>query len=144
MKTLQECVENAKCRKGQAAGTTKRGAYWLACGPVMIRSFGGSGIGNSGADCRHYLELRHYRTGEVRALIHGRYWHQDGAKPDRYQPVEILECTTVEQVIVHLKGERIGDEDWKDSVYSDYFEDSLTEALVGLGLAQSEPAPDET
>lgn len=143
MKTLQECVESVKCRKGQATGTTKRGAYWLACEPIKIRSFGGDGIGNSAASCTHYLELRHYRTGEVRATIHADYWHQNGAKPDVYQSAPILECTTVEQVIVALKGESIGNDDWKDSVYSDYFEDKLTEALTGLGLAESEPAPDD-
>lgn len=141
MKTLKQCVIDKKCRKGAANGTTKRGAFWLACEPIKIRSYGGDGIGNNAADCTHFLQLRHYRDGEVLAIIHGNYWHQGVSAPDEFVCCDdILECTTVEAVIVALKGEQMPG---GNSVFSDYFTGNLTCSLTELGLVENEPAPDE-
>jgi hypothetical protein len=142
MKTLAECIEARKCRKGKATGTTRQGAYWLACEPIVIRNYGGDGIGNSAADCKHYLELRHFRDGNVMAVVHGHFWHQNGARPDIYEHCSgLTSCKTVEEVIVYLKKTKIDDE--TTTAYSDYYADTLTAALVGLGLAECEPGPDE-
>ncbi len=141
MKTLKECVIEQKCRKGPAEGTTRSGAFWMACKPIHIRRYGGNGVGNGAADCSNHLELRHYRNGDVKAVVHGHYWHQNGAGPDDYMSVPaLLDCSTVEQVIVVLKGEQMPG---GNSVYSDRLESDLKEALVALGLEETEPAPDE-
>lgn len=145
--SMKERVEAMHCRRGPATGTTKRGAYWLATEPIEIRSYGGDGIGNSAVDCRHWLELRHYRSGEVSAVIFVRRWHQNGANPgDSYHGVdEILDCDYAECVIVLLKGMRVDTGyDMREHAYSDRFGPSLTAALTGLGLPACEPSPDET
>lgn len=145
MQTLKELVVASRCRKGEAVGTTRRGAYWLACKPILIRSYGGDGVGNSAADVRHFLVLRHFRDGQVTSVIHYHWWHQNGGGPgDSYHAVDLLECTTVEQVICKLKGTRIDlDDDWSEHAYSDFRKEELEESLTALGMPVSEPAPDE-
>lgn len=141
MKTLKDCVIETKCRKGAAYGTTKHGAYWLACEPITIRNYGGDGIGQSGADCKNFLQLRHYRDGTVSAVLHGAYWHQNGSAPDDWMRCDdLLSLTTVESIIVSLKATSFDD---GTHVWSDYWTDKLTAALTGIGLAESEPSPDE-
>lgn len=140
MKTLQELIVAAKCRKGESAGTTKQGAFWYACEPILIRSFGGDGIGNASPDRRNFLQLRHFRNGDVKAVINFHSWHQNYGTSDSYGTVSILDCTTVEDVIVILKG--ISDDD-ETSAYSDWGKDKLTAALTTLGMTESAPAPDE-
>ena len=150
MKTLKELVEAQKSRKGKSTGTTKRGAYWLVGDPLKIRSYGGDGIGQNSPDHKHFLELRHFRSGEVRATIQFESWHQNGSYSgagNSYHDVsEILNCTTVEDVIVALKsktvrGRFVGD-DVGVNVYSDSFADKLSERLTELGMVESLPAPD--
>lgn len=140
--TIREAIEATKCRKGTADGTTKDGAYWLAIPPVKIRRWGGDGIGNSGADMTTKLELRHYRSGETRAVAHVDGWHQNGGTRDQWHRLDILDCATVEDVIVALKCGVSGDYD-RETVYSDLCEDALQDALAKLGLAVSAPSPDE-
>lgn len=139
MKTLKELIEIRKCRKGESTGTTKQGAFWLACDPILIRSFGGDGIGQSGTDLKNYLQLRHYRSGEVKAVVNFHGWHQNYGTSNSYRTVPILDCTTVEDVIVILKG--ISEDE--TAAYSDWGQDKLTAALTDLGMVESAPAPDE-
>jgi len=137
MKTLKEVIVESKCRKGPSAGTTKRGAFWLFVEPTKIRRYGGDGIGQSGADCTNYLELRHYRDGTVAAVIHGHYWRQNGSAPDDWLRCDsLLECTSIEQLIVALKGLSFADG-------SHVFSDDFADKLGMLGLPEAEPAPDE-
>ena len=144
MSTLKDLVVATRCRKGPAAGTTKRGAYWVVCGPIKLRGCGGDGIGNNGADVNFYLYLRHYRSGEVQATIERSSWHQNhGARSSWDSCPAILECATIEEVIVALKGHRFGNDGWNDSAYSDYHQDDLTAALAALGLPETVAAPDE-
>jgi hypothetical protein len=144
MKTLKELIEGTKCRKGTAEGTTKDGAYWLATKPILIRSFGGDGIGQSSTDLRNYLELRHYRDGSVCAVINFHGWHQNYGTSNRYKFVNgLLECCTVEDVAVYLKGTKDADEDYEAKVYSDRCSSDLENALVALGLPIAPPSPDE-
>jgi hypothetical protein len=140
MKTLQELIVAAKCRKGAAAGTTKKGAYWLACEPIKIRVYGGDGIGQSSPDCTNFLELRHFRDGSVQTVVEFASWHQNqGGRRESYVTVPALAmCETVEDVIVCLKS--CGTE---VAAYSDKMEDKLTDGLVAFGLPVSAPAPDE-
>lgn len=136
-KTLSFCVEAARCRKGKAAGTTKRGAYWLACEPIILRRAGGDGIGQSAPGITWRLELRHFRGGEVRPTLHREGWHQNGSSDDYYGRPELATTRTVEEVIVILKAGANN-----ETCYSDYYVDKLTAALVDLGLPESEPGPD--
>ena len=141
--TLTQAIEQAHCRHGKASGTTKDGAYWLAIEPIHIRSFGGDGIGNSAPSRIHYLELRHYRNGAARARIHANAEHLNGAYAGAgnswHNADSILSCESAEGVIVALKAISVNE----TRAYSDSYEEDLTAALVGLGLPEMEPAPDE-
>lgn len=132
-----------KCRRGPSAAITKRGAYWLACEPVKIRRAGGDGIGQSGADVTFSLELRHYRSGETRAMVKRDAWHQNGSYSGGgttwIDASEILGAPTIEDVIVGLLATG-GD---AGPVYSHRQSAELTEALAKLGLPQTVAAPDE-
>lgn len=143
MKTLKEAVEQSKCRKGKSAGTTKRGAYWLAADAILLRHCGGDGIGTSAPTINWYLELRHYRGGEVRPTLNRHAWHQNGSwsggGDDYYGAPELCDCNTVEEVIVALKDKHPNDE----TCYSDRYEDDLTSILTGLGMEVAAKSPDE-
>lgn len=143
MKTLKDLLIARKIRKGTAHGTTKRGAFWLLEGKdraTKIRRAGGHGIGNNSSDVTYWLDLRHYRSGEVSAVVDVESWHQNyGLKHHYIRANEVLNCSTVEEVIVTLKG--ISDED--SPVYSDLQSTELTKTLVDLGLPLSVPSPDE-
>jgi hypothetical protein len=69
--------------------------------------------------------------------FHG--WHQNHGTSNSYRTVPILDCTTVEDVIVILKG--VSDDE--TSAYSDWGNANLSEALTGLGMIEAAPAPDE-
>ena len=131
-----------KCRKGPATGTTKSGAYWHAIEPLKIRHWGGDGIGNSGATLDAHLELRHYRSGEVRALVCVSSWHQNHGNGCTWHRVPILDCATVEDVIVVLK-KGVASDYGTETVYSDYYADQLGEMLRTIGLPDAAPSPDE-
>lgn len=145
MKTLKECIEATKCRKGKATGTTKDGAFWFACDEIHLRDAGGDGIGNSGALIDYDLQLRHYRDGTVKAMVCWSSWHQNSGHGNRHCAANILDCTTAEQVIVELKRGLVFDYQFsdKETVYSDGKVETVTAALVALGLAECEPSPDE-
>lgn len=131
MKKLKDLIIETKCRKGESAGTTKRGAYWLAGEPAKIRAYGGDGIGQSGASVQHYLEFRYFRSGEVQAVIHRDAWHQDGGGDSWHDASAVLDCATIEDAIVVLKGLSCGE---KCNAYSDWGKDALVKALSALGL----------
>jgi len=148
MNTLKDLIISLKSRKGESTGTTKRGAYWRVAEPVKIRTYGGDGIGQSAPNHKHLLEFRHFRTGEVRAIIHIVSYHQNGSYSgggDAWHDVsDILDCSTIEDVIVALKGQKIGsDSEYSVNAYSDSFEGELSSLLSGFGLPDSSPAPDD-
>jgi hypothetical protein len=141
--TLREAVEHSKCRKGKAVGTTKRGAYWLA-GDIKIRSCGGDGVGQNAPDVKWWLELRYYRSGEVRPTLMRQAWHQNGeygGSGDIYfgRPA-LCDCTTIEEVVVNLK---TGVEEWGTCYGDDWYSD-VRDALVALGMTEASPSPDDS
>jgi hypothetical protein len=140
---LEVCIANQKCRKGQAAGTTKDGAFWLACKPICLRRAGGDGIGNSGADLTYELHLRHYRDGTIKAVVCRHSWHQNTGSRNEWRTVQILGCKTAEEVIVALKCGLAFSYDDSETVYSDLHEEDLKTALTEIGLDESEASPDE-
>lgn len=153
MKTLKELIEAQKSRKGESRTTTERGAYWLVGKPIKIRSYGGDGIGQNSPRHQHFLEFWHFRDGAVRAKVHLHSWHQNySGCGDAYRDAGILNCKTVEDVIVALKSkskfeddgtDAYNDEDDGTNAYSDDFHAELTERLTELGMVASLPAPDE-
>lgn len=157
MKTLAQLIEAQKCRKGKADGTTRKGAYWLVKADdlgekvsleITIRSWGGDGIGQSRADLRNYLQFRHFRNGNACAMVRRHSWHQNDGHRDTYTMIPaLMDCTTVEQAIVALKGVKTDPCDHyhssPENVYSDNFEKDLTGWLVALGMTEMEPAPDD-
>jgi hypothetical protein len=151
MTTIRELIELKKCRRGKATGTTKRGAYWLACEPIKIRDYGGDGIGNNAADMDHKLELRYYRDGTIAAVIRYNAWHQNYSPNDVFTRLDaVLGCETVEDVIVVLKGATVKTRSWDDGsggdethAYSDRCEERLTEALTALGVSAAATSPDD-
>jgi hypothetical protein len=147
MKTLKEIIEEQKARRGPATGTTKRGAYWIVGDPIKIRSHGGDGIGQNAPDHEHWLSFRHFRAGDVRASLHKSSRHQNGSYSgggDSYHDVsEILDCTTIEDVVVVLKSINLGQSDYQVHAYSDYYREDLAEILSHWGMPESLPAPDD-
>lgn len=139
MKTLKELIEARKCRKGKSNATTEHGAFWLATEAILIRSFGGDGVGQSRKDLRNYLQLQHYRSGEIKAVIQFHGWHENDGESNSYRIVPILDCATIEDVIMILKG--ISEDE--NAAYSDWWQDKLTDALTRLGMIEAAPGPDD-
>ena len=144
-KTLKELIIEAKCRKGEAHGTTKRGAYWcpfvergdhFAC----IGGGGSDGIGQNAPNVDVFLDFRHYRDGTVSAVITRSSWHQNHGTSTAFTRADnLLGCTNVEEVIVALKGMEIDE----SPVLRGFGEPKVTKALVDIGVPLSAPAPDE-
>ena len=139
MKTLKELIGETKCRKGASVAITKQGAFWLASPEIHIRSFGGDGVGNSATNRDNYLQLRHYRSGEAKAVVKYHGWHQNYGTSNNYQTVPILDCTTIEDVVAALKSVTNDDA----SAYVDWGYKNLAAALIAIGMTESLPAPDE-
>ena len=150
MKTISEIIIDSKCRKGGSDGTTQHGAYWV-CPPspiignlglkTLIRSYGGDGIGQSCADLRNYLELRHYRGGKVEAVVLCNSWHQNyGDKQIVVVADSILAATTTEELEVALLA--LTDEH-DTNYYSQSMRSKLDALAETIGLPSSLPAPDE-
>lgn len=111
----------------------------MACDPINIRSYGGNGVGQSATDWNNSLQLRHYRNGDVKAYVHQHGWHQNHGTSNEFAAVSILDCRTVEEVIMVLKGARVDEV----PAYGSNFQDDLTKKLVDFGMAEALPAPDE-
>lgn len=149
MKTLKELVIEAKCRKGEAHGTTKRGAYWCPFMPdgkaqyfSRTASRGGDGIGNNAADVRVGLDLRHFRDGTVSAVLVRESWHQNyGTSKETTNADQLLSCATAEEVIVALRGiELINDSG--PALGKGCIDDVIADC-VAIGMPKAAPAPDE-
>lgn len=138
--TLQDLIIASKCRKGKSHAITAKGAYWLALPPVKIRRYGGDGIGQSYADRANSLELRHYRDGNVEAVVVAESWHQNYGHHVEEIHTPATTCTTAEEVVVALKNLTISDLE----SCSDYFQQDLIDALVSISLPEYEiPSPDD-
>ena len=139
--TLADLVRASKCRKGKAHAVTSRGAYWLARYPPLIRHAGGDGIGQNADNLKMFLQLRHFRDGSVTCVVAVEGWHQNLGNYRSFARIEKLEeARTVEEVIAGLLKAKNHD---YNSLYSSCFEDDLSKLLVGLGMVECEPAPDE-
>ena len=143
LKTLREIAIARKSRKGPADKITQDGAYWLAV-EIEIDSGGGGGIGQSGAQVSYLLQVRHYRSGDIRAYITRKTWHQnDGGNNRRTRADDLLDCSTIEDLITAMQ---------QHEIESDYCENYKI-AVSGYGhktmitnlseLPESLPAPDE-
>lgn len=142
--TLEEAVKALKCRKGPSAGITKRGAYWLAARPVLIRRFGGDGVGNNAADRRIFMEVRHFRDGHVRFTLHEDALHENGTyggAGDWWTTVELGGCRTAEEIKVILSGATVSATE--HGAYSNHYSDNIDGLAASFGLPISMPAPDE-
>jgi hypothetical protein len=143
MKTLKDLIISARFRKGTAHGTTKRGAYWTQNEDnyfCCTRRAGGEGIGQSGPDIKYGLDFRHFRSGEVHAVIVCEAYHQNTGKSEiTVNSDGLLGATTAEDVIIALKGIDMDG----NPVLSKSREEELTQELVRFGLPACAPAPDE-
>ena len=140
--TLKQAVEERKIRKGTAEEITRTGAYWAVDLPIW--SYGGDGIGQSGATVSDYIQVRHYRDGRMAAGIVRTIWHQNSGTDIEDVPADaLLDCETVEDVIRVASGYEFpgwggpGENVW----VSDYYRERLPEALPELPAAL--PSPDE-
>ena len=139
MKTLKEIAIARKSRNGPAARITHDGAYWLAAEP-LIASGGGDGVGQNSAHSKYYLDIRHYRSGDLRAYISCHSWHQnDGDTVERTRADDCLEAPTIEDLIACIMGHQISDyDDMRDHhIYRDELIKEFLEMAISL------PAPDE-
>lgn len=143
MKTLKEIIVERKCRKGAADGTTKDGAYWI---PVSckIDCAGGDGIGQNSASISWWLTIRHYRSGEVRAYLVCKSWHQNtGTEREKVRADAVLDCTTIEDLVIAIKKHAITDEYNGESVQVDVDNHFLPEIAKAIPeLPESVPGPD--
>jgi hypothetical protein len=147
MASLKELIQATNCRTGKPHGTTRHGAYWLAHEPILLQQGGGDGLGQNAPSTRSELLLRYYRDGNVQASIFWEATHQNGAHGGaarQYSNADyLLECDTVEEVIVALKRNQLEIEVWDVACYSDRCESKVTDALVKLGMPLAAPSPDE-
>ena len=146
MKTLKDLIIEAKCRKGEAHGTTKRGAYWCPFGKDQYFSLtanrGGDGIGNSSATVKVGLDLRHFRDGTVSAVLVREDWHENhGTQSATTNADQLLNCTTAEEVVVALRGIDLIN-DGGPALGKGYVDDVIADC-VAIGMPKSAPAPDE-
>lgn len=148
MKTVEDLVVAAKCRKGSAVDVDERGAYWVALS-VCTRAYGSGGIGNEAPSVEVILELRHYRSGGVVAFLRKEQWHQNTGEnvlEMETPPDTILSCTTVEDVVVSLYDMDIEDpQDCPESTAA-YHRSKYPEVkreFARLGLIVALPGPDE-
>jgi hypothetical protein len=145
-KLLRDLVVESKCRKGKAHGTDERGAYWYAlhlADECYARLFsrGGDGIGRSGADITGWLEFKHYRNGDMVAQLVFHTWHENDGPGDQFFVADILNCATAEEVVVALK--KMEMPDGKAALGSERMVNGLVQQLVGDGLVEAAPAPDD-
>jgi len=143
--TLREIAVSRKARKGQAAGITADGAYWL---PVKIAIYigGGDGIGQSRPVIEDSLIVRHYRNGELRAYAARESWHHDrgGSSWSRMRRDTLLDCSTVEEIIQILVSIPLESGEYESGRFEVTPEgkqrliDDLTE------LPEAQPGPDES
>jgi hypothetical protein len=150
MKTLADIIIDSKCRKGGADGITSAGAYWLCPQSkiagnrgvkTLIRSYGGDGIGQSCADRRHYLELRHYRGGKVSAVVVATSWHQNsGTQETETEINSVLVSTSTEELESALLALEDGN---YGPVYVKYCSEKLAALAELIGLPDSGPSPDD-
>jgi hypothetical protein len=138
MRTLKEIIINTRCRKGAADSIDIDGAYWMPFSPILLRRTGGDGVGSNARDIEYLIEFRHYRSGEVRAVLHEHSWHQNTGSSSVYHTIDICDLNTGEDVIIVLLAaghECIGN----DGRYSRL----LIEKLAHVGLKPCDPSPDE-
>jgi hypothetical protein len=143
MKTLKDIIVDRKTRKGESTRITKDGAYWETA--ILFAAEGGDGIGQASSDVSWYLEIRHYRDGHLRGYVNRHTWHQnDGDTNNRTRSDDVLNCTTIEELIVTMQHHVIsydwGREDTPIEV-RDWGRGKLAEGLPEI--PESEKAPDE-
>ncbi len=135
MKTVKEIVIDRKIRKGPARKITKDGAYWEVS--TCIRSHGGDGFGQNSSDLKDWMDIRHYRSGEIRGYITMEIWHQnDGTNFERTRADDLLDCATIEDIIQAVSGHLINDTPCGVSAYG---RDQLILEFPELPLAEKSP-----
>jgi hypothetical protein len=137
--TLKDLTIAKKVRKGESVGRNKQGSYWVAFSEKTA-CYGGDGIGQSAADIDYLFKLKHYRSGEVEAVIVRHSWHQNSGNHFNFiDAAKVLEMETVEDVLDYLAFIKdAGDRVYVDSSYRE----SMTKALEEFGLVHAK-APDE-
>lgn len=131
MKTLMEMVIAADIRNGKPAAKDENGEYWVVPGhanhPILQDG------GDFGQD-RFTLELRHYRNGNVAAVVvKTKYRVRDHKVP------AVLGCKTAGEAITALL--RMKGKKGKPLMYTVY-EVSVMEYLLNLGLPEAAPSFD--
>jgi len=152
MVNLESAVKNQKCRKGEIAGTSKDGRYWLVCDPVIIKD---SGNGYDVPEVAFSLFLRHFENEKVEAVVRlkGRFSRNNLSWNHDYSFPALLKCSSIEDVFVELKkGIKTMegyDEDSRQPIelikecFAEHCSKNLAISLTKLGLLESRPGPDE-
>lgn len=143
--TLREHVIALKGRKGPADKITKDGAYWNVI-KIDTDWDGGDGIGQALPSIKYGLQVRHYRSGDVRAYLYKHTWHQNtGSNTERVRCDEILDCVTTEEVICIITSKTIDQEaqSYGESGLFPVCDKGRRDLEEKLGLPVSLPSPDE-
>ena len=141
IKTVADYIIAAKIRKGPAAGTNSKGAYWVRS-TQDIAVGGGDGIGQS-APVRHiYLDLRHYRDGKVAAVVRWESYHQNtGHDVTYYLAAGVLTSKSAEEVVVALH--QLRDDQYGELLLQSFVKKHVVAGMLALGLPEAAAAPDE-
>jgi hypothetical protein len=138
---LQDAVKAARVRKGPAAGIDDTGEFWLLPDPPLIGIHGGDGVGNNASHRKSFLHLRHYRSGQVEAVVRIASWHQNAGESSNHVNVSgILSSMTVAEVISGLLAREV-ETCWE--FFDPNGADDLAQWLGGLGIPAAAPSPDE-
>jgi len=86
-----------------------------------------------------FLELRHFRDGAVRPTLRWQVVAGGADMPEFFGDVSIGSAESVEDVVVKLKGVKIGHAE----AYRERESQELVQALTGLGLPLGLPGPDD-
>jgi hypothetical protein len=138
---LQDAVKAARVRKGPAAGIDDTGEFWVIPEPPLIDIHGSDGVGNNASHRKAFLHLRHYRSGQVEAVVRIVSWHQNAGESSKYVNVSgILSGMTAAEVISGLLAREV-ETCWE--FFDPSRTDDLTKWLGGLGIPAAAPSPDE-
>lgn len=148
--SLNSIIKAQRSRNGRINGTTKNGRFWFASKPVITKS---TGNGWDSPEITYELQLRYYENDMTEAVVQFQYKdrrNEQYVKSD-YSMTSVLDCCTVEDVIVELKkGVKRTEYDdngqltnLTEKCYEDYSYSKLLRVLGELGVLESRPGPDE-
>jgi hypothetical protein len=142
--TLREILVSRRIRKGPPYQVTPDGEYWLL--RIKLNRIRGDSRDQGIGVVTHYLDLRHYRSGAVRAYVTREAWHEAkiGIATVRTRADNVLNATTIEEIVVAVQQHRVAGE--QVTVATDPACKGGGESVLKIALPElpwRRPSPDE-